>query len=224
MSWQNQQHTHISPVDRQCKIRKRGGSSSSSSSLVRRYRLKRAILVGKRGGSSTPVPTWKTTISAARSSPCAAVMMPNAASDDGEELAKQQQRPASKDGGGGGGGGKGKGVPLSVSARKLAATLWEINEVPLKKKDAKAIKEMRIREGVAQMPSLAGSLPPKLSDPSYTPISEVGLFYFTFLLCLCFSLFCIFWAVKILLIFLSGFLVFHIMCHHFPVSFCCKNY
>ncbi|BFG34841.1 hypothetical protein CerSpe_211150 [Prunus speciosa] len=172
MSWQKQQHTHISPVDRQCKIRKRGGSSSSSSSLVRRYRLKRAILVGKRGGSSTPVPTWKTTISTARSSPCAAVMMPNAASDDGEELAKQQQLPGPKDGGGDGGGGKGKGVPLSVSARKLAATLWEINEVPLKKKDAKAIKEMRIREGVAQMPSLAGSLPPKLSDPSYTPISE----------------------------------------------------
>ncbi|KAM1996490.1 hypothetical protein ACFX15_029432 [Malus domestica] len=166
MSWKNHQHCHSLVVDRQCKIRKRGGgSSSSSSSLVRRYRLKRAILVGKRGGSSTPVPTWKTLSAAAvvEGSPCTATMVANGDEDD-EKIAKlQQRRPASEHGGRGGG--KGKEV-VSVSARKLAATLWEMNEqeqVPLRKKDSK----------VAQVPSLAGSLPPKSSDPSSTPIYEI---------------------------------------------------
>ncbi|KAM1227572.1 hypothetical protein ACFX2I_006816 [Malus domestica] len=165
MSWKNHQHCHSLVVDRQCKIRKRGGgSSSSSSSLVHRYRLKRAILVGKRGGSSTPVPTWKTVSAAAAArSPCVATMMSNGGKEDDEMATVQQQRrPASKHGGGSSG--KGKEV-VSVSARKLAATLWEINEqeqTALRKKASK----------VAQFPSLAGSLPPKLSDPSFTPISE----------------------------------------------------
>ncbi|CAN6557292.1 unnamed protein product [Malus baccata var. baccata] len=165
MSWKNHQHCHSLVVDRQCKIRKRGGgSSSSSSSLVHRYRLKRAILVGKRGGSSTPVPTWKTVSAAAAArSPCVATMMSNGGKEDDEMATVQQQRrPASKHGGGSSG--KEKEV-VSVSARKLAATLWEINEqeqTALRKKASK----------VAQFPSLAGSLPPKLSDPSFTPISE----------------------------------------------------
>ena len=134
-------------IERQCKIRKRGCSSSSSSSLVRRYRLKRAILVGKRAGSSTPVPTWKTS-----TSPRSPAAMPK------KQKGLLQQQHSSKEEG------KGKEV-TSVSARKLAATLWEINEVTdLKSKESK----MKEEEGVAQML-------PKLADPSYSPISEVGL-------------------------------------------------
>lgn len=159
-------------IERQCKIRKRGCSSSSSSSLVRRYRLKRAILVGKRAGSSTPVPTWKTS-----TSPRSPATMPKKQ----KGLLLQQH---SKDDG------KGKEV-MSVSARKLAATMWEINEVnDLKSKESK----MREEEGVPQMP-------PKLPDPSYSPISEVTLF------CLFFNLSMIDIALRIVIIFC---LCFHV--------------
>ncbi|KAF5744898.1 hypothetical protein HS088_TW07G00479 [Tripterygium wilfordii] len=113
------------------KIRKRGCSSSSSSSIVKRYRIKRAILVGLKGGSSTPVPTWKT------SAQSPSFEMPNV------EFTPSQ----------------GKEVP--VSARKLAATLWEINKIPSPKKDLEKI-ELKNKE----------KLPPHLSDPSYSPDSE----------------------------------------------------
>ncbi|KAF5751705.1 hypothetical protein HS088_TW02G00722 [Tripterygium wilfordii] len=113
------------------KIRKRGCSSSSSSSIVKRYRIKRAILVGLKGGSSTPVPTWKTNTK----SP--ALAMPNV------EFTPSQ----------------GREVP--VSARKLAATLWEINNIPSPKKDLDK-KELKNKE----------KLPQHLSDPSYSPDSE----------------------------------------------------
>ncbi|GMP88370.1 hypothetical protein CsSME_00040390 [Camellia sinensis var. sinensis] len=103
---------------RECKIRKRGCSSSSSSSLVRNYRLKRAILVGKRGGSSTPVPTWKMD----SKSPPPSVL----------QNAKSMKYPPSMD--------------LSVSARKLAATLWEINEVTSPKVEENLVMEVRSRE------------------------------------------------------------------------------
>lgn len=147
MSLQNHRHDH-NLIERQCKIRKRGCSSSSSSSLVRRYRLKRAILVGKRAGSSTPVPTWKTSTSPRSSPNCAT--MPK----------KQKGQHHSKDDGAGG---KGK-EPMSVSARKLAATLWEINEVPeLEGKDSKTREEV---------------IPSNLPDPPHSPLSEVGLFHF----------------------------------------------
>ncbi|XP_038712959.1 uncharacterized protein At5g41620-like isoform X2 [Tripterygium wilfordii] len=114
------------------KIRKRGCSSSSSSSIVKRYRIKRAILVGLKGGSSTPVPTWKTNTK----SP--ALAMPNV------EFTPSQ----------------GREVP--VSARKLAATLWEINNIPSPKKDLDK-KELKNKE----------KLPQHLSDPSYSPDSEI---------------------------------------------------
>lgn len=127
----------------QCKIRKRRCSSSSSSSLAQKYRFKRAILVGKQGGSSTPVPTWKT-ISRSPSS----VMQKNA-----ENFPKFP--PPSR------GGGKGNEAP--VSARKLAATLWEINDVPSPLKKDK--KEMKCRERIQRSS--------RLSDPSHSPISEI---------------------------------------------------
>jgi len=161
MSWQN--HNLEGKTGKVCKIRKRGCSSSSSSSLVRKYRFKRAILVGKRGGSSTQVPTWKTSARSRSRSPSLA--MENA------------EFPTSK---GGGGGGRGKEV--SVSARKLAATLWEINEVPSRqeKKGLEVVKdhkkELTSRERVAKLSH-------QLSDPCRSPISEVGfvsLFDFDF--------------------------------------------
>ncbi|KAF2615464.1 hypothetical protein F2Q70_00007732 [Brassica cretica] len=86
-----------------CKIRKRGGSSSSSSSLARQNRFKRAIFAGKRaaqdnGGSGTPVKS----ISAAKT-PVLLSLSP------GKHSVDQFQK-------------------LPVSARKLAATLWEISD------------------------------------------------------------------------------------------------
>lgn len=73
---------------------------------------------------------------------------------------KQKGQHHSKDDGAGG---KGK-EPMSVSARKLAATLWEINEVPeLEGRDSKTREEV---------------IPSNLPDPPHSPISEVGLFHF----------------------------------------------
>lgn len=89
---------------RGCMIRKRGCSSSSSSSLARRNRFKRAIFAGKRasledgGGSGTPVKS----ISAAKTP----VLLPF--SPENPPVCQSQKR--------------------CVSARKLAATLWEISD------------------------------------------------------------------------------------------------
>uniref|UniRef100_A0A5B6YPG5 Uncharacterized protein n=1 Tax=Davidia involucrata TaxID=16924 RepID=A0A5B6YPG5_DAVIN len=138
-----------------CKIRKRGCSSSSStSSILQNYRFKRAILVGKARGSrsSTPVPTWRTTSSTLR------------AADSPKYAASQS--------------GGGRSRPVSV--RKLAATLWEMNEIPSPRVrenlDEKRLlkREMRARErmGAVARSVHSGSLPPHLSDPSHSPVSE----------------------------------------------------
>lgn len=138
MSWQNQKHIEGKSSSRgggttTSKIRKRGCSSSSSSSLVQRYRFKRAILVGKRGGggggggSSTPVPAWKTSTK----SPSLALPAPEQSKGT---LTSRHCGVQAKE--------------VSVSARKLAATLWEINNVP-------SPKDKQI-----------------LSDPFYSPFSE----------------------------------------------------
>lgn len=145
-----------------CKIRKRGCSSSSSaSSIVQNYRFKRAILVGKRGGSrsGTPASTWRAMIGSR--SPSLAKRVP--------ETPKNSQSQC---------GGKVKQAP--VSARKLAATLWELNEMPSPKlkegfDERKLKKEVRGRERIARSVQ-SGSLPPHLSDPSHSPVSEVVLF------------------------------------------------
>ncbi|XP_027347474.1 uncharacterized protein At5g41620 isoform X1 [Abrus precatorius] len=137
------------------KTRKRGSSSSSSSSLVRRYRFKRAILVGKKGGSSTPVPMWKTR----------ATTSPSMATQHAKPLHSSASVLPSKD------------KELSVSARKLAATLWEINDLPPFKKDfevdqMRSLKEkIRSKEKGASL-SRSGLLRPQMSDPSHSPISE----------------------------------------------------
>lgn len=153
------------------KIRKRGCSSSasSSSSIIQNYRFKRAILVGKRGGSSTPVPTWKLMGTARTpSSALRAMDSPKCVlSQNGVVKGKLQHQQAAV-----------------VSARKLAATLWEMNEMPSPKmKETMGSEERRLRKEArarerATRSVRSGSLPPHLSDPSHSPISEVGLIIF----------------------------------------------
>ncbi|WCJ34242.1 hypothetical protein M5689_015561 [Euphorbia peplus] len=137
------------------KIRKRGCSSSasSSSSVIQNYRFKRAILVGRRGGSSTPVPTWK--LMGSVRTPCSTLRsMDSPGSQKGKLQLQQQQGP--------------------VSARKLAATLWEMNEMPspgMKEVPLGLRKEAKGKERGARSVR-SGSMPPHLSDPSHSPVSE----------------------------------------------------
>lgn len=153
MSWQNR--TLEGRSRRVCKIRKRGCSSSSSSSLAHKYRFKRAILVRKRAGSTTPVPTWKT----GTKSP--SVAMP------GAELSK---------------GSPNKTKEVSVSARKLAATLWEINTIssPPAPEESEAAIDKTDTRGKVKVGRISPTLPPNLSDPSNSPISEVGILFLFF--------------------------------------------
>lgn len=145
------------------KIRKRGCSSSasSSSSIMQNYRFKRAILVGsKRGGSSTPVPTWKLMMrSPSMASMLRAMESPRySGSQSGSKLKGQQQQQQ------------------PVSARKLAATLWEMNEIPSPRRKEGNVERRKMKEGrekgAAARSVHSGSLPPHLSDPSHSPVSE----------------------------------------------------
>ncbi|KAL7096537.1 hypothetical protein ACP275_10G085600 [Erythranthe tilingii] len=154
------------------KIRKRGSSStSSSSSRVYNYRLnKRAILVGKNraglgigpGRSRSSTPAPAWRTAALRG----AVDSPKF-SQSGKST-----RP--------------------VSARKLAATLWEMNEMPSpemsevdsevinrrrqqqqKKNGGKIVPKREKMQPVWGLHTGSGYLPPHLSDPSHSPtISE----------------------------------------------------
>ncbi|KAL4309991.1 hypothetical protein GQ457_01G015150 [Hibiscus cannabinus] len=144
------------------KIRKRGcsPSASSSSSVIQNYRFKRAILVGsKRGGSSTPVPTWKLMMR----SPSSASMLRAAESP---KCAGSQSGSKVK--------GQGLGQQQPVSARKLAATLWEMNEIPSprRKEGNEERRRKEVRERGTGRSVHSGSLPPHLSDPSHSPVSE----------------------------------------------------
>ncbi|XP_028808298.1 uncharacterized protein At5g41620 [Neltuma alba] len=148
--------------DNQNNIRKRACSSSSSSSLVRRkHRFKRAILVAKKGGSSTPVPMWKTR-STSSPSPAAhhLAKFPNTLSPPSGFTAEDNE--------------------FSVSARKLAAALWEINDVSSSKIDkdleterVSRRKGMRSREKAMSL-SRSDLLRPHVSDPLDTPKSEMN--------------------------------------------------
>ncbi|KAL2900106.1 hypothetical protein RDABS01_025188 [Bienertia sinuspersici] len=155
------------------KIRKRGCSpSSSNSSVIQNYKFKKAILVrkkgegsGRGGGSTTPVPTWRMVGSRSPS-----VVLRAAAA-----VAASPRYPPSLSGRSrnGQGQGNGQGHP-PVSARKLAATLWEMNEVPSpnnRKDDHNSLREKR-RDKVRRSRNNSGSLPPHLSDPSHSPVSE----------------------------------------------------
>lgn len=148
MSWKNQSFEGKSK--RVCKIRKRDGSSSSSSSLVQKYRFKRAILVGIRAGSTTPVPTWKT-----------GTKSPSSLAMPGAEFCKNSPHKNTKE------------VSVSVSARKLAATLWEINKIKIPSSPAMEEPETAgNKTNPRSRPRKSHALPPNLSDPSYSPISE----------------------------------------------------
>ncbi|XP_009595564.1 uncharacterized protein At5g41620-like isoform X2 [Nicotiana tomentosiformis] len=137
------------------KVRKRGGSTSSSSSLIQSYRLKRAILVGKKGGSSTPVPMWKMNNSRSPS-------LQNDSNCKSFKILQQQQTTAAKVIGSE----KGKEI-LSVSARKLGATLWEINGVltPNKKEEENFDGVERVVKSSSKFDSVALQL-------SHSPVSE----------------------------------------------------
>ncbi|CAH8359866.1 unnamed protein product [Eruca vesicaria subsp. sativa] len=146
------------------KIRKRGCSSptSSTSSVLREgYRFKRAIVVGKRGGSTTPVPTWR--------------LMGRSPSPAGSPGRAPPSQCGSRTGRV-----AASAAAAPVSARKLAATLWEMNEMPSPRGvDEAAVAPRKGRkERIAPLPPAAprsarsGSLPPHLSDPSHSPVSE----------------------------------------------------
>jgi len=114
------QKTHQNPERKTggyCKIRKRVSSSSSSSSVVKNYRFKRAILVGKRVGSSTPVPIWKQVTMASRSPKQKLQNFENGAKYGRDSCGIGSSNTNNNHN-------KGK---EGFSARKLAATLWEIN-------------------------------------------------------------------------------------------------
>ncbi|XP_011094278.1 uncharacterized protein At5g41620 [Sesamum indicum] len=145
------------------KTRKRGcSSSSSSSSRIYSYRLnKRAILVGKNrtglGKSRSSTP-----VPTWRTTPLRSAIDSPKYSQSGKST-----RP--------------------VSARRLAATLWEMNEVPspkmsesntepMKQKQKKSLSKMVFKREKMQsgwgLHSGSGSLPPHLSDPSHSPTTS----------------------------------------------------
>ena len=133
-----------------CKIRKRGGSSSSSSSLARQNRFKRAIFAGRRaaqdnGGSGTPVKS----ISAAKT-PVLLSLSPEKHSVD------QFQK-------------------LPMSARKLAATLWEISDGgtdPALNSDRDNLRSKKPSRNIRKKPTEISSNHIQLN--SSDPISRFG--------------------------------------------------
>lgn len=110
--------------------------------------------VGGGSRSSTPAPSWR--------------MTPSSKSKLG--VGGGAVDSPNYDGGGG-------GRSRPISARKLAATLWEMNEMPspqnLETTRRKKEKEtMRVRQKSNRPVHTPGSLPPHLSDPSHSPVSE----------------------------------------------------
>ncbi|KAG9135688.1 hypothetical protein Leryth_002418 [Lithospermum erythrorhizon] len=138
------------------KIRKRGCSSpSSTSSNVKNLRFKRAILVGKAKGSH-----GVRLLGGSRcSTPVPSWKMAPLRSKVESPMYSQS----------------GKSRP--VSARRLAATLWEMNEmenpsVVEKLEESKKEKKMNKREKMKSGFSGSGSFPTHLADPSHDNISE----------------------------------------------------
>lgn len=147
-----------------CKIRKRVSSSSSSSSFSavnnnkkkkKNYRFKRAILVGKT--TATPVPSWKVIMAATSESPLQRLHNFELNNDNnninGVKFVGEDH----------GTNNKGK---EAMSARKLAATLWEINGLhsPGGLKDD-MFEEKRVRKNSDRVGKLFDA------DP-HTPVSD----------------------------------------------------
>lgn len=166
MTRKGQREVMLEGLDVPTKIRKRGCSSSpSSSSRIYNYRFnKRAILVGKSraglGRSRSSTP-----VPLWRTTPLRSAIETPKYSQSGKSA-----RP--------------------VSARRLAATLWEMNEMPSPKMSESSNVEVmkrhhhkrngsRMAERLMQSGwglhsgSGSGSLPPHLSDPPHSPtVSE----------------------------------------------------
>lgn len=146
------------------KIRKRNCSSSSSSSLARKYRFKRAILVGKKGGTTTPVPLWKTSTTSSPSMDTTTEQLFHSSASGLPFKDKERE--------------------VSVSARKLAATLWEMNDlIPSRVKKEFEVDQMRScketsmksREKAVSL-SRSGLLRSLMSDPCNSPTTEVNCY------------------------------------------------
>ncbi|KAL9263131.1 hypothetical protein AKJ16_DCAP11785 [Drosera capensis] len=131
-------------VEEVIKIRKRGCSPASSSSSVvnQNNRSKRAIVAAKRGGMSTPLSTWRTIRTR---SPAISVSRV-----DGVRTPKYDGK---------------SGMEQPVSARKLAAMLWGVNEVRPPAFEGK-------RRGGRWRDDSERSLRSHLSDHCHTPVSE----------------------------------------------------
>ncbi|KAL9662786.1 hypothetical protein QQ045_027620 [Rhodiola kirilowii] len=127
--------------DNQGKIRKRGCSSNSSSSLVRKYRFKRAILVGKRVGVGTPK----------------MAMSKSSASGEATEILKFPT--SAKDG--------------VVSARRLAATLWEINNVSSPLSSSQVKRNSSHAAAHDKISEIGETSPLGSSDPPLDTLPEV---------------------------------------------------
>ncbi|GAB2255176.1 hypothetical protein Droror1_Dr00008954 [Drosera rotundifolia] len=126
------------------KIKKRGCSPASSSSSVVNHnnRTKRAIVAAKRGTVSTPLSTWRTIRTR---SPAISVVRV-----DGVRTPKNEGK---------------LGMEQPVSARKLAAMLWGVNEVRPMAFEGK-------RRGGRWRDDSEKTLRSHLSDHCHSPFSE----------------------------------------------------
>jgi hypothetical protein len=143
--------------EKQNKIRKRGCSSiTSSSTFYRRYRFKRAILIGKKSGYTTPAPIWKT--STTRSSMETHHHQHHATKNTPLHHSGLPSKEKKE---------------LSVSARKLAATLWEINDLT-----PSSVKKEPMRSNKDRVERLCRAvlLGSEKLDPLFSPFSEVNYY------------------------------------------------
>ncbi|XP_065042770.1 uncharacterized protein At5g41620-like [Musa acuminata AAA Group] len=136
-------------------IQKRFSSSPSSTSYMsKNYRFKRTVLVGKRKGSTTPVPLWRMN---ARS-PCLAASF-------SETSLHQPSKGGAKE------------SQISVSARKLANALWELNHTPspeiIRDRHERKLPMDIMRKDRTSGSFGAGSLSYHLSNRLHSPISEL---------------------------------------------------
>ncbi|CAL9762513.1 unnamed protein product [Musa acuminata subsp. burmannicoides] len=136
-------------------IQKRFSSSPSSTSYMsKNYRFKRTVLVGKRRGSTTPVPLWRMN---ARS-PCSAASF-------SETSLHQPSKGGAKE------------SQISVSARKLANALWELNHTPspeiIRDRHERKLPMDIMRKDRTSGSFGAGSLSYHLSNRLHSPISEL---------------------------------------------------
>ncbi|CAL9189775.1 unnamed protein product [Musa hybrid cultivar] len=136
-------------------IKKRFSSSPSSTSYMsKNYRFKRTVLVGKRKGSTTPVPLWRMN---ARS-PCSAASF-------SETSLHQPSKGGAKE------------SQISVSARKLANALWELNHTPspeiIRDRHERKLPMDIMRKDRTSGSFGAGSLSYHLSNRLHSPISEL---------------------------------------------------